>query len=299
VTTHALLRAQILEVWGAGRVDLIDTNYAENVVDHMPITDQLTGRAAMKDVVRHFRAALHDMKMELHGTLACGDLGVDWWTLTGTHTGALGDLAPTNRAVEFSGIDMVRVAGGRITDVWHVEEMLRFGAQLGAPPMPVGEALPAPPPAEDPGAGAAIPDPALLSLTESRNLALARRHLEQFWALGRIDLAPEIFAPDVIDLNPMEGQRPGIDGLVDLVGWLRDAAPDLAMRVECYVPQGEYVGDRWTLHGTHTGAPLLGLPAKGRAFAFGGMDVVHFRDDGLIDRVFHVEEFTRLRAAIG
>lgn len=129
---RALLRSLITDLWSAGRVELVDANYAEGVIDHDPVPGQPAGRAAMKEVVRAFRSAMPDLAMTLHGALACGDMGVDFWTLSGTHTGPLFGIAPTGRRVRFSGVDMVRVGeDGRIAELWHVEEMLQFWQQLG------------------------------------------------------------------------------------------------------------------------------------------------------------------------
>lgn len=97
---------------------------------------------------------------------------------------------------------------------------------------------------------------------------------------------------------PAPGQRPGVDGILDVLGWLREAAPDLRMSINAYLVEGDLAADRWTMTGTHTGAPLMGMAAKGRPFRINGMDVIHVDHDGLIDWVFHVEEFAQLRAQI-
>jgi predicted ester cyclase len=149
----------------------------------------------------------------------------------------------------------------------------------------------------DPGATATVPDDAALTPSERRHLALARRHIEEIWARGHLDVAYELYAPDVVDMQPAPGQRPGIPGIVDVLGWLREAVPDLRMEILAYAVEGDYAADHWRMTGTHTGSPLLGMPARGRRFAIHGADVVRFRD-GLIDRVWHVEEFARLRDQI-
>lgn len=59
-------------------------------------------------------------------------------------------LEPTGNALEFSGIDMVRIRDGRISDIWHVEEMLQMFVQMGADPVNFGRAMNAAP--ETPGA---------------------------------------------------------------------------------------------------------------------------------------------------
>lgn len=303
-TIHRLLRDQIERLWGAGDLGLVDANYAADVIDHMPIPGQPQGRPALKDVVAQFRTALPDMKIRLHGTLAAGEIGVDFWTLEGTHRGPLFGLPGSGRTVRFSGIDMIRVRDGRIAELWHVEEMLHFEQQLGlvegsfgtpvnVVPQPVSDDAD-----YDPGAGALIAGEDALDPTERRNLAIGRRHIEELWARGRHELAWELYAPDVIDHNPAPGQRPGIEGILDVLGWLREAVPDLRMRIACYVVDGNMLADRWTMEGTHYGAPLMGLPALGRRFSISGMDVCRIGADGRITDVWHCEDFRSLRAQI-
>lgn len=300
--TRRLLTDQIERLWNGGELDLVRRNYRPDCVDHMPVPDQAAGLDGMEQVVREFRAAIPDLRMHLHGTIVNGELGCDWWTLTGTNTGPLFGRPPTGICVEMSGIDMVRVKDGQVAELWHIEEMLQFEAQLGL----TGEAFGAPTPAYaaaetgpyDPGAHAWTPDPATLTTRERLTLAVAREHIEEIWAKGREDVARRLYAPDVIDRNPAPGQRPGVDGILDVLGWLREAVPDLRMRIDAYLVEGEWAADRWTMTGTHTGAALMGLPAKGKRFRIHGMDVVRVRDDGLISQVFHVEEFAQLRAQI-
>ncbi|MGL4541428.1 MAG: ester cyclase, partial [Polymorphobacter sp.] len=230
-----MLAAQIGAIWSDGRIDLVDSLYAETVIDHMPVTGQVGGRAGLKQAVELFRAAMPDLRMTLHGTIGCGDMGVDWWTLDGTHTGPLFDLAPTGRKVSFSGIDWVRVKDDQIAELWHVEEMFQMEQQLGiapaasfgAPGDPAFAVMAAP---ADAGAGARLPDSTRLTATERRNLAVARHHIEGLWAAGDIGVAVEVYAPDVVDMNPAPGQRPGIAGITDVLAWLREAAPDLTMQ---------------------------------------------------------------------
>jgi steroid delta-isomerase-like uncharacterized protein len=304
MTIHDLLSTQINDVWGRGLVDLVDRHYADDVVDHMPIPGQPAGRSAMKDVVQLFRKAMPDLQMHLHATLAAGDMGADLWTLTGTHTGEFRDIAPTGNRIEMSGIDMVRVANAQISELWHVEEMLQFWQQIGHVDAPFGQ--PSIPPsmqpltsaAYDPGAGVAIAISNRPTATELRNIAIAREHIEHMWARSKADLGYKLYASDAVDHNPAPGQRPGVEGIVDVIHWMTQSVPELQMQIHQYVVDGDYVADRWTMRGVHSGAPMMGLPAKGRSFEINGMDVIRVNDDGRISDVWHVEEFDRMRAAI-
>ena len=302
---HRLLKEQICDLWGAGNTALVDSNYADTVVDHMPVPGQPQGKAALKQVVTEFRAAIPDLAMVLHKTLAAGDHGVDVWTLSGTHKGALGDQPASGAQVAFSGIDMVRVAGGQIIDIWHVEEMAQFAQQTGmlsggfGAPM---DSAAVPPPTEsaayDPGASAIVPGEADFTERERRNLAIARRHIEEIWARGRSELCWELYHPDAIDHNPAPGQRPGIPGIIDVLGWLREAVPDLRMAIQCYVIDGDWIADRWVMTGTHSGAPLMDIAARGRRFRINGMDVARLDDEGRITDIWHCEEFASLVAQV-
>ena len=248
MTIHDLLRAQINDIWGKGDVDLVDRNYADTVVDHMPIPGQRSGRAAMKDVVRLFRKTMPDLKMKLHGTLAAGDMGVDFWTLTGTHSEEFMGIKPKGTSIRISGIDMVRIAEDRITELWHVEEMLQFWQQVGLSTAPFGQPMSTvvgvPPPTStqhDPGDGAIVTLSDRPTPTELRNLGIARRHIEELWARSRAELGYELYAPDVMDQNPAPKQRPGVDGIIDVIYWMTQAVPNLQMSVKHYIVDGDLV----------------------------------------------------------
>lgn len=301
-----LLHAQIEDIWGAGRTELVMRNYAPDVIDHMPVPGQPSGREALAEVVTAFRAGIPDLRMDLHATLVAGDIGVDVWTLTGTHAGPLLDHEATGRPVVIAGIDMVRVVDGRICELWHVEEMGFLMQQIGAEDFAFGMPLGArdgatQPVATDhrhPSAAAHVPGEKDLTVLERRNLAIARRHIGELWGQGRTELAETLFHPGIVDHNRAPGQRPGIAGILDVLHWLRDAVPDLALCVESLVVEGDLVCDRWTMTGTHTGAPLMGIEPQGRRFAINGMDVVRIDNAGLITDVWHAEEFAQLRAQI-
>ncbi len=132
-----LIRLQIEELWGRARVELVDTLYHPDVVDHMPLPGQKPGVGGLKDVVLAFHAAIPDLKITVHALLEDGDRASDVWTLEGTHAGPIMGVAATGRRLRFSGADTIAARDGRITDIWHVEELLQMLTQMGA--APIGE----------------------------------------------------------------------------------------------------------------------------------------------------------------
>jgi len=133
---RALMRRNIEELFAAGNAELIPEIYAEDVVDHNPVVGQRPGHDGLRDVLAAFHEAFPDQRMELHGTLADGEFGVDFWTFRATHTGAIDGVEATGNPVEFSGIDVARIVDGRIQEIWHVEDMAAMWRQLGASPPP-------------------------------------------------------------------------------------------------------------------------------------------------------------------
>jgi predicted ester cyclase len=65
--------------------------------------------------------------------VAEGDRVVLRWTARGTHRGAFLGVPPSGAAVRFTGIDIVRIADGRIQEGWAEESNLSTLGQLGVP----------------------------------------------------------------------------------------------------------------------------------------------------------------------
>lgn len=126
-----ILRRQIVDLWSFGEYDVAAEIYGQGVIDHMPLPGQGESMLDLVQVVRDFRAALPDLTIHLTGLIAEGDRAVDYWRLTGTHTGnPIMGIEPSGRGVDFHGIDIVRIQAGKITDIWHVEQLDRMLAQL-------------------------------------------------------------------------------------------------------------------------------------------------------------------------
>ena len=56
------------------------------------------------------------------------------WTGTGTHAGALMGIPATGKRITVAGIDICRVADGRIVEYWQQLDTMSMLQQLGAIP---------------------------------------------------------------------------------------------------------------------------------------------------------------------
>jgi len=112
--------------------------------------------------------------------------------------------------------------------------------------------------------------------------AVTRAVYEGIWTEHRVELIDELFAPEArLHLwgRVLEG-RDKLHAAVEEV-WL-PAFPDLAATVHFQVAEADLVADYTTFTGTHTGAPIWGIPARGAAFSFTQSTTCRVTGDGKI-----------------
>ena len=123
-----------------------------------------------------------------------------------------------------------------------------------------------------------------MTSTKSENgKAIARRFTEDLWDKGALSVADEIIAPDFIDHDPVSGQSPGLEGYKEMVGAFRAAFPDLRVRNEDVIAEGDKVVARWTAHGTHGGV-LMNIPPTGKQVTLKGIDVLRIERGKIVER---------------
>jgi steroid delta-isomerase-like uncharacterized protein len=130
----ALLRRFYEELWSQGDLGTIPELVAEDFVDHHPLPGAPPGREGLAALVTSWRTAFPDMHETCEDLIAERDKVVGRFTMRGTHSGEFMGVSPTGRSVTMSGIDIVRVAGGKIIEFWYGEHLLELMQQLGAVP---------------------------------------------------------------------------------------------------------------------------------------------------------------------
>jgi predicted ester cyclase len=89
------------------------------------------GRDGVKQFFATFRDAFPDVSVAIDELVADGDMVAVATTFTGTHEGELMGIAPTGRRLSVTGIDMVRIAGGRIVEHRGLTDIVGLMRQLG------------------------------------------------------------------------------------------------------------------------------------------------------------------------
>jgi steroid delta-isomerase-like uncharacterized protein len=131
-------------------------------------------------------------------------------------------------------------------------------------------------------------------MSESENVSVIARFLEEVINLGRLEQADELVAVDFVELDPLPGQRQGREGLKEVIGMMRAAFPDIHWVVEETVASGDKVVTRFTWIGTHRGT-FLGVPASGRSVSVKGVVIDRLSAGKMADSRILMDNFTMMQ----
>jgi steroid delta-isomerase-like uncharacterized protein len=127
-------RKVFTEVYGEGKVNLVDQLYADDFVDDSPGGGK--GRELIKEAVTGFHKAAPDLKFEIEDVFATEDKVVIRYTGIGTQTGAYGEIPPSGKAIKVRGITVFLIENGKIKTEWTEYDRLGMLRQIGVVPSP-------------------------------------------------------------------------------------------------------------------------------------------------------------------
>jgi predicted ester cyclase len=130
-------RRVLLELWGEGRLEVADELYAPDYVDHVasgPESAEVRGPEGIKQAVTLFRTAFPDLTYVVHEEMAERDLVWTRFSARGTQRGPFLGVAPTGRVVTYTGMDLNRIAKGKIVGSWVNYDALALLQQIGLLP---------------------------------------------------------------------------------------------------------------------------------------------------------------------
>jgi steroid delta-isomerase-like uncharacterized protein len=116
-----------------------------------------------------------------------------------------------------------------------------------------------------------------------QNKAAARRWIE-VWNGADPSILHEVADPDVYFRTSGIPASEGIDGLVEVIGELREAFPDGEFETLEVIAEGDVVVNRWTFRGTQQGE-WMDQPATGRSVAVNGTSTSHLRDGKIVQHL--------------
>jgi len=118
-------------------------------------------------------------------------------------------------------------------------------------------------------------------MLHEKNSADARRWFEEVWNRKSEGIVHEMLAPNIVaHLEPMDVYS--IPEFLEQRAILLQVFPDIHIRLDSVIAQGNEVALRWTTTGTHLGA-FMNIQPSGRQFTFRGMTWLHFENGKIVE----------------
>ena len=116
-----------------------------------------------------------------------------------------------------------------------------------------------------------------------QNKQISRRVIDELFGQGRVEIAEELIAPDAISYDPaMPEPLRGPEGVKTAVAGYRAGFPDLSLRTETQIAEGDLVCTRWTAVGTNTGE-FWGMAPTGKQATVTGITINRFADGRIVE----------------
>jgi len=115
-----------------GRVNILDTAYAENAVLHT--VPETKGKANCIAYYANYVTGFSNRKFIVKESFAQGNKLVKYWQFKGKHTGTFFGIPATNKDVDVIGCTIATIVNGKITEEQDFFDNLEFLQQLGIMP---------------------------------------------------------------------------------------------------------------------------------------------------------------------
>ncbi len=223
-TTKEIVQRVIDEIWNQGDLGRADELFAPGFINHDPNPGAIADLGGFREWVSRWHAAFPDLHVEIHDLVAEGHKVAARLTATGTHRGDFLGVPATGIRVTMKVINLYRLEGGRIAEVYRSYDLLGLGQQLGYFE-PIPEEV-------FPFSFARRTDPGEFSWGDASemtgdpgdpesNKALCVREIEEGWNQGDAAAALEVVAPTFVfhsiypEVTDFDSYRQWIEGHID------------------------------------------------------------------------------------
>jgi steroid delta-isomerase-like uncharacterized protein len=127
------VRRFLEEAYNQGNLAVGDELLAANCIFYTPAP--IRGIDGWKQYATAFLMAFpDDFQVTIDDIFAAGDKTVARWTAQGTHSGPLRGIPPSGNQVTWLGMAIYNLSGGKIAEVWGLNDALGIMQQIGAIP---------------------------------------------------------------------------------------------------------------------------------------------------------------------
>ena len=125
----ALACRYIEEIRNRGNLAAVDEIIATDLIHHSLEGDK--DPDAFRRYVVALRSAFPDMHFKVEDLVAEGDKVVVRCTVTGTHKGEFIGIPATDKSFRIPGTSIIRIAGGKVVEIWPFWDRLNLLKQVG------------------------------------------------------------------------------------------------------------------------------------------------------------------------
>ena len=125
-----------VEMWNEKNLDLIDEMLSADFVNHDPTWPEVTGFESYKKWIADWFESAPDMMITVDALVAEGNKVAGRWTALWTDSTGLAGNPPTNQEIVVTGIDIYRIADGKVVEEWWAKDFLGVMKQAGMMPAP-------------------------------------------------------------------------------------------------------------------------------------------------------------------
>ena len=130
IETNKVIVQKYIELWSTGNLALADEVLSDDFVDHTH-PQQASGPESVKQAVQAFREGFPDVHVAIEQIIGEGDLVAFRFTMRGTHLGMFAGFPPTGKVDVLTGVDFIRIANGKMMELWSIQDTISWAQQLG------------------------------------------------------------------------------------------------------------------------------------------------------------------------
>lgn len=129
-------KAIIRRIWEEGTIEgslALQEEFTDvDAVYHGTGGIEIRGLEKIIKMVKYSATAFPDIHLTIKDLVAEGDRVVALFEITGTHQGEYLGIAPTGKQLTYWAIQIHRIAGGKVVEVWRVEDRVPMLRAIGA-----------------------------------------------------------------------------------------------------------------------------------------------------------------------
>ncbi len=110
--------------------EIFAPHFRFHTIQHTAHPDADSSPQSEKAAYEWLKAVWGDWRMTIDEMIAEDDRVMVRWTFHGTHQGEYLGLPPTHRPATYSGINIFRIDGGKIAEVWDIYQKERPGNRI-------------------------------------------------------------------------------------------------------------------------------------------------------------------------